>query len=147
MTREQKYPTTDTFIYYNANPKNRITGDCVNRAVCTAMDIPYNTATMEMAELQCKTGYDPCYNIGLYPESKGWIKHAQPRKADDTKFTGEEFCRWLTKKYPHGELGNIIANIGGNHTVCIKWSIDRYKVHDIWNCTYKCMGNYWTKQG
>lgn len=29
MTRQEKYPNTDTFTYYNANPKNRITGDCM----------------------------------------------------------------------------------------------------------------------
>jgi len=146
MTREEKYKTTDTFIYYNANPKNRITGDCVKRAFCTAMDIPYNTVVMEMAELHCETGHDPSYNIGIYPERKGWIKHAQPRKADNTKYTGSEFCKYLTEKYPHGEIGSIIANIGGHHTICIKWIFGKYKVHDIWNSTKGCIGNYWTRR-
>lgn len=145
MTREKKYPTTDSFIFYNANPKNRITGDCVVRAMCTAMEIPFNTVVMEMAEIFCETGRDCQYDIGLYPERKGWVKHAQPRKDDNTKFTGKEFCAYLTKMYPGGKLGNIVANIGGNHTVCIKWFINSYKVHDIWNSTGGCIGNYWTK--
>ena len=58
MRREDKYPDTSTFKYYNANPKNRITTDCVVRAICTALMIPYNQVVMEMAKLQCDTGYD-----------------------------------------------------------------------------------------
>lgn len=56
-TRQQKYPDTDTFHYYNANPKNRITGGCAFRAISTALNQDYNQTVMEMAELMCKTGY------------------------------------------------------------------------------------------
>lgn len=137
MTRQEKYPDTKTFHYYNANPKNRITGDCWCRAICTATGIPYNTVVMEMAELHCKTGYDADDNISRYLESKGWIKCKQPRKKDNTKYTGDEFCRKLAmkdKKY--------IANIGGHHIVAI---VD-CKVYDIWNSTAGCIGNYWIKE-
>lgn len=39
MKRQEKYPETRTFHFHNANPKNRITGDCVTRALCTALEI------------------------------------------------------------------------------------------------------------
>ena len=138
MTREErrriKYPETSTFHYYNANPKNRITGDCWCRAICTALQISYNQVVMEMAELQCKTGYDASELIAIYLESKGWTKHKQPRKADNTKYTGEEFCLELAEK-------NIryVANIGGHHIVAI---VD-CKVNDTWDSTDGCIGNYW----
>lgn len=137
MTRQQKYPDTATFHYYNANPKNRITTDCNIRAICTALKIPYDQAVMEMAELQCKTGYDMSDSTGIdkYLQSKGWVKHKQPRKPDGTKYTGAEFCE-RARTYE-----NYIANIGGGHIVAIVSG----KVHDIWDCTYKCIGNYWTK--
>ena len=57
MNRKERYPDTDTFSYFNANPKNKITGDCVARAICTALELPYNQVVMELAEQQCKTGY------------------------------------------------------------------------------------------
>ena len=37
--------------------------------------------------------------------------------------------------------GTCVANIGGNHTVCIK----NGKVHDTWDSTDGCIGNYWVK--
>lgn len=60
MKRQEKYPETSTFHYYNANPKNRITTDCVIRAITTALEQDYNKTVMEMAEMQCKTGIASC---------------------------------------------------------------------------------------
>lgn len=137
MTRQQKFPDTKTFHYHNANPKNRITGDCVFRAISTALEIPYNQVIMEMAEMSCKTGYaiNDTKGIEKYLKSKGWIKHSQPRKPDNTKYTGAEFCE-RARTYE-----NYIANIGGHHTVAIVGG----KVWDIWDSTGGCIGNYWTK--
>lgn len=137
MKRQDKYPDTSFFHYYNANPKNRQTTDCVIRAICTALELPYNSVVTEMAELQCKTGYDISSDEGIdkYLKGKGWIKHTQPRKADNTKYTGKEFCSFadINKNY--------IANIGSHHIVAIVKS----KIHDTWDSTDGCIGNYWTK--
>jgi hypothetical protein len=145
MKRQEKYPETTTFHYHNENPKNRITTDCVIRAITTALGQDYNKTVMEMAELQCKTGYDDGDKklYDLYLQGKGWVKHSQPRKADNTKFTGKEFCKELQHSYEWviGGQENIIANIGGHHIVAI---VDA-KVNDIWDSTDGCIGNYWTK--
>lgn len=135
-SRQQKYKDTPYFHYHNANPKNRITTDCVIRAISTATQIPYEQVVMEMAELQCRTGYDPSENkaVDLYLTSKGWYKHKQPRKSNNTKYTGKQFC----VAYPPTP---IIANIGGHHTVAIKEG----KVWDIWDSTDGCIGMYWTR--
>ena len=140
MTRQQKYPDTKTFRYYNANPKGRITGDCVTRALCTALGIPYNQCVMEQAETQCRTGYDNATAQGVtyYLKEKGWVKHPQPRKANGKKYTGKEFCELLQRL---GDTRSIVANIGGHHTV----AIINGKVNDTWNSTDGCIGNYWTK--
>lgn len=134
--RVDKYPNTNTFTFYNANPKNKFTCDCVARAICTALDEPYENVLREMFEMQIKTGYEytdvKCY--GKYLESKGWVKVKQPRKDDNTKFTGKEFCE-LYK-------GTCVAHLGGNHIVCIKSG----KVYDTWDSTYGCIGNYWIKK-
>lgn len=135
-TRRQKYPDTDVFHYYNANPKNRITGDCSFRAISTALNQDYNQTVMEMAELMCEIGYTLNDSKGenAYLASKGWVMHAQPKHFDNTKYTGKEFCQEFK--------GTCVAHLGRSHTVCIKDG----KVWDTWNSTYRCIGNYWTKE-
>ena len=137
MTRQQKYPDTATFHYHNANPKNRITGDCRIRAISVACEVPYNQVVMDLAKIQCETGYDQCCNQGIdiLLKQYGWVKHKQPRKPDNTKYTGVEFCE-RARTYE-----NYIANIGGHHIVAIVGG----KVWDIWDSTGGCIGNYWTK--
>ena len=57
---------TDTFKYYNANPTNKHTGDCTIRAICTALEQPYEQTVKELVELWLKTGYEMtdsrCFN-------------------------------------------------------------------------------------
>lgn len=137
MKRQEKYPETSTFHYHNANPKGRFTGDCVVRALCTAMEKPYEEVYRELLESALKTGYSIASkeNYDKYLQSKGWVKHKQPRKEDNTKYTGKEFCE-RARCYE-----NYIAKIGGHHIVAIIGG----KVWDIWNSTGGCIGNYWTK--
>lgn len=149
MKRQDKYPETSTFHYHNANPKNRITGDCLARAICAALEIPYEQVVMEMAKMQCETGYSSGSNelIDRYLKSKGWKKQSQPRKDDNTKYTGEEFCQqlqkdpWIFTGKENDYKARIVANIGCHHIVAI---VDG-KVWDIWDSTDGCIGNYWTK--
>lgn len=143
MKRQDKYPETSTFHYHNANPKNRITGDCRIRAISVACEIPYNQVVMDFAKIQCETGYDQCVGQGIdiLMKQYGWIKCKQPRKADNTKYTGEEFCR-LIQRSRKPEWKRIMANIGGHHEVAI---IDG-KVWDTWDSTDGCIGSYWVKR-
>ena len=128
--------STTTFQYYNANPKNKHTTDCVVRAICTALDQSYNQTVKELSELWMETGLQmsdvKCY--GKYLESKGFMKHKQPRKPDNTKYTGKEFVKIFD--------GVCVAHLGGNHVVCIKSG----KVLDIWDSTEGCIGNYWARE-
>lgn len=147
MNRQEKYPTTETFVYHNENPKGRITGDCTFRAIATATGKSWEEVVMEMAKMSCETGYaiNDKKGIERYLKSLGWWKHKQPRKDNGKKFTGKEFCKWLNKT---ANVNAVIANIGGHHIVCIKrggeYNKD-FKVNDIWDSTGKCVGNYWTK--
>ena len=142
MNRQQKYPDTNTFHYHNANPKNKITADCVIRAICTALNEPYETVYKELFEFSLKCGYmltdKNCYD--KYLKSKGWVKHNQPRKEDNSKYTGKEFCKEV-KEYTFNYPDRIIAKIGSHHIAAI---VDG-RVNDIWDSTDYCIGNYWTK--
>ena len=145
MTRQEKYPETSTFHYFNANPKNKITCDCVVRAVSTALEQDYTLTLMEMTQLQCELGYDITDTklYSAYLELKGWVRCKQPRKSNNKKYTGEEWCK-LLQKDPWVVIGKrrVVANIGGNHVVAI---VDG-KVWDIWDSTDGCIGNYWVKK-
>ena len=134
--REDKYPNTKTFTFYNANPKGKYTCDCVARAVCTALEEPYENVVMEMVEMAIKTGYEYTDSkcIDKYLQSKGWTKMKQPKKANNTKYTGKDFHKVFK--------GVCVANIGGHHMVCIKGG----KVYDTWDSTDGCIGNYWVKE-
>ena len=144
-SRQEKYPETNTFHFYNANPKNRLTGDCWARAISTALEIPYRTVVMEMAQMQCDTGWDAEKLIDKYVCSKGWIKHKQPRKPDGTKFTGKEFCEEIRRHdcmiEDEFDIHHILANIGTHHIVAIVET----KVYDTWNSTNGKIGNFWTR--
>ena len=138
MRRTDKYPDTDTFHYFNANPHNRINGDCVIRAIATATGKTWEHIVRELTEIGLKHGLIcndvKCYEIYLAQE--GWIKHPQPRKADNTKFTGQEFCRLLQARRDNFP---VIAHIGGHHIV----AIIEGRVWDTWDSTCGCIGNYW----
>lgn len=137
MKRQDKYPNTDYFVYYNRNPKNRLTEDCEVRALSLATDTPYEQVVMDLARLSCETGYafSGMNLIARYLSSKGWVKHQQPRAKDNTKYTGKQFCK-LFSRYPV-----IIASIGGHHISCVIEG----KFYDTWDCTEWCVGNFWTK--
>lgn len=153
MKRERKYPDTKTFTFFNANPKNRYTSDCVYRAVATVTDLPWTAVVKDLSEIACYTGYDPtCKEVyGRYLESRGFKKMKQPRKKDGTKYTGDQFCkilqRYLWDDVGHGKEWDdgiiispcIFAHIGGGHVAAI---IDG-KVLDTWDSTDGCIGNYW----
>lgn len=139
MKREQKFHDTATFHFYNANPKNKLAGDCVVRAICTALGQSWEMTVRELTEIGIKYGYvlneKKCYE--RYLKQKGWMKCKQPRHLDNTKFTGDEFCRQIAE--PNEKF---IAHIGGHHVVAI---IDQ-QVYDTWNSTSRTIGNYWYKE-
>lgn len=150
MTRQEKYPDTNTFHFYNANPKGKYTTDCVIRAISTATQIPYKDVLKGLYDVAIKTGYHiddkKCYE--RYLNQLGWVKCKQPRNYDGTKYTGKQFCRKLLNYDCDFGDGNdfnirrIIANIGGHHIVAIVEG----QVYDIWDSTDGCIGNYWVKE-
>ena len=135
MTRREKYPDHEHFTFYNANPHNRITTDCVIRALSTALNIPYNQVVMDMAELQCKTGFDPSTpnTYTKYLEKHGSIKYPQLKHIDGTKYMVKEFV----DLHP---TGTYLLNLAHHLT-----TLRDGKIYDIWDCYRygKTVGNYW----
>lgn len=134
---------TAYFRYYNANPKDRRTADCVVRAIAVSSGKSWDKVLDGLVEVAHKykimVNDIPCFD--RYLQSLGYTKMKQPRKPDNTKYTGEEFCRDYLGKFILGEY-DVVANIGGHHTIAI---VDR-QVVDIWNSSYKTIGNYWIRR-
>lgn len=148
----KKYPDTDTFHFHNANPKGKITPDCSIRAISTVLGQSWEETLREMTELSIKTGYFINENkcINKYMQMKGFTLCKQPRKNDNTKYTGQEFCRTLMhptysedlKLTNKGfEINRILANIGGHHIVAIMSG----QIWDTWNSTNGSIGKVWVK--
>lgn len=147
---QKKYPNTSCFTWYNANPKGKLTTDCVIRAITYATKDTYANTVNNLAKIHVSTGYDASEpkNYGKYLESLGYVKMKQPRKSDNTKYTGWDFCRALslnpsklgisTQFY---DINNIVAHLGGHHIVAIS---DK-KVVDTWDSTLGTIGNFWIK--
>ena len=137
MKRSEKYPDTDTFTYVNTNSHNRKSQDCVIRAIAYALSQSWETTVREMTEMGIKKGYvaNDDWTVDHYLESKGWIKHKQPRKFDNTKLTMKEFVSF----YPNGLY---IVRMAGHLTV-----VDYGKNVDIWDCVKYggCAGCYYSK--
>ena len=154
MKRENKYPETQQFVFQNVNPRGKFTADCVIRAIAGATGLDYDLVLMMATVVQIETGYAMNTNEGINALMKklGWEKQKQPRKDDNTKYTGKEWCDYLSINDKHALIGPIVANIGGSHTVCIKPTNHgdgyncRYKVHDTWNSTRGCIGMFWVKK-
>lgn len=142
---------TMSYKFYNANPKDKRSSDCVLRAISTASGKTWDEVLDDLVTYAHKykeMPIDPkCYS--KYLEDLGFIKMSQPRHENNTKYTGSEFCRLCSIRYTNGET--IVAHIGGNHMVAIMPTRegdginDRYKVLDIWNSTGGTIGNYWIK--
>lgn len=150
--RAKKYPDTDYFHFYNANPKGKITEDCAIRAITVALNQSYEQTLRELAEMTIKTGYMLNGNKGIdrYMQSKGWTRCKQPRKSDNTKYTGKEFCRTLMNPIHSEELNltkrsfdanRLLANIGGHHIVAIVGG----QIYDTWNSADSSTGIVWVK--
>jgi len=143
MKRSDRYPNTNWFMYYNHNPKSRITTDCVTRAISFVSGIPYDELLKKMCSFQIETGYDPTDgSVGMnkFFFSLGFRKNAQPKTASNKKYTGKQFCNYLLES---GCTQNVVANIGGHHVTTFIFSDGIYKCYDIWDPTDFCVGNFW----
>lgn len=141
-----KIPTdTPTYHFYNANPKCKLTSDCSIRAIALATGKEWDIVFDELCDMARKYKQMPNDKklLNRYLKSKGWIKQPQPKREDGTKYTGEEWCRKLTEE--RCAYSSVIANIGGHHMICITQYNEAYTIHDTWDCSEYCIGNYWIK--
>ncbi len=124
------------YHYYNANPKDRRTDDCVIRAIALATEQSWDDVLVGLTKCALENKYmiscPECY--GKYLKKLGWVKQKQPVKRNNKKYRACEFA----KKFN----GVAIAHVGTQHIACIKEN----EVWDIWDSSDGVIGNYWVKE-
>lgn len=123
------------YIKYNANSKNKKTGDCVVRAICTALNKSWVDTYTDLFNNTIKYGYSVSSkeNFKKYLKQLGYEMKKQPKKYDNTKYTVKEFINTCGKSNT-----TYIISVTGHLTVVINGIL-----YDTWDCSNKKMGNYW----
>lgn len=131
------------FHYYNANPKDKITSDCVIRALCVVTGMKWDDVLDELVMICHKVKSMPNNHLVYerFLKAHGFSKQKQPRKDSGGKVRGWEFCESL-----HGLTScKIFTTIGTRHVVAIAKCGSEYKIYDHWNVQNDIVGTYWLK--
>ena len=125
------------FIKYNSNLKNKITNDCVIRAITIATNKNWEDVYRELTELGISKGLmiNDKRNWKMYLRRLGYEQQKTPKKENNKRYTIQEFCEELAEVQQE-----YIISIRGHLTI-----VKNKNLYDIWNCSNKCMGNYWIK--
>ena len=150
MNRKDKNPTTNWFLYNNVNPKNKINGDCVIRAIANAMNKTWDEVNEDLFKysVKYKTVLNDRHTFEKYLKDNNWVKCKQPRKENNKRYTGKEYVDKLNDqkeiiKSIYNDNINQIISIGGHHLSCIIFRNNQFRIEDIWDCSEWCVGNYW----
>ena len=118
---------------HNENPVNNRVGDCVIRAISTALNQDWTTTFVGLC-IESLVMFDlPSSNAvwGSYLAEKGYTRKAIPNNCKC--YTVEDFC----KDHPSGTY--ILAVDG--HVVCVQGGY----YYDSWDSGYEEPIYYWTK--
>ena len=123
------------FIKTNPHPEGKKTGDCVVRALAIAD----NKKWIEVYDALCYTGrtiFEMPSGRKTYHQyllENGWSKQPMPKHQNGKRYTLSQFADENPKGVYVISLANHLATIvNGN-------------LHDIWDCSEKCLRNYWVK--
>lgn len=144
-------------IKHNENPKGIKACDCVVRAIAYATGLTWEVSYQRLCEIGLKIKRMPnekqTYEKLL--EQMGWKKFKQPRDLYNNKFTVEDWCKLMNKanqRWSRQYSQKVIISVA-NHLTVVDDNYDydsekqlEYELVDTWNCSHKCVGNYWIKE-
>lgn len=122
------------WVKFNPNPNNRITGDCVIRAICKALNQSWQQTYMDLAIEGFRLCDMPNANHvwGAYLKSKGFGRDILPNSCPDC-YTVLDFC----KDHP---WGTFVLALNG-HVIAVKDS----HYYDSWDSGSEVPLYYWSK--
>lgn len=123
------------FKYHNANPSGNKVGDCVIRAISTAMGKPWEEVYIELCLQGYLMGDLPSSNAvwGAYLKNKGYKREFVKNDCPDC-YTVEDFA----SEFPNGAY---IIGTGTHATV-----IQNGDILDIWDCSTEQPIYYYVKE-
>lgn len=123
-------------IKLNNNPKGIRASDCVVRAISYVTDQTWDKVYQDLCSLGFKMKRMPNEKnvYEKYMEQLGWQKVKQPKKDDKSKYTIQDFIDLQLHK------GKVLISVANHLT-----AVHNFKLVDTWDCSYKCIGNYWIK--
>lgn len=120
------------FKEYNAHPKGIKTGDCVVRAIATAMNKDYMECRRELNRKKRELGYSSYKDTKfLYEYLKGYPRLIFKPVKGEPRIKGSDF----TKLHPQG---TYILKMAGYVVTCIDGVI-----LDTWDCSYRSVYTAW----
>lgn len=136
-TMEQKMAISKVFRYYNCNPHNRRTADCVIRAIAAGTGESWDKIAKDLMEYMLRDGHmlNTPELYGKYLADRGWVKQKQPLKGNGGKMRIGEFVEKFNDC--------AIVHAGSGHITYVAEG----KVWDIWDTSNEVVGNYWTYKG
>ena len=123
------------FEKFNANPKNKKTGDCVVRALAVALNKTWIDTYKELFENTLKTFYSVSSknNYKNYLQKLNIEMQKMPKKENGKRYTIAEFVDNRADKN-----ATYIISVA-NHLTVVKQGV----LIDTWDCSKKSIGNYW----
>lgn len=125
-----------SYKYYNPNPRhNNSVGDCTIRAVSKALNIPWETAYIDLVMQGYEIGDMPSSNVVLnsYLRSKWFRRNVVSNLCPDC-YTFSDFAR----EHPKGTY--IVCT--GTHVACIKDGI----LYDSWDSSDEVVIFYYERE-
>jgi hypothetical protein len=138
------------FQKVNLNPKLRRSADCVIRALAYADGKDWNIVYKELCEIGFKYKIMPdeksCFE--RYLKKHGFVKHKMPKHYDGTRYTVEQFlddawdyCGFEDETHAVKMVISVAQHLTSADVDC-----DYSTLFDTWDCSYKYVGNFWTKE-
>lgn len=113
------------FVQYNPNPRGINTGDCVIRAICKALDMPWEKVYVELTVkgLQEAMWGDTNAVWEKFLKERGFVQHVLPNTCPD--------CYTIADFANEHKVGTFIVATG-THVVAVKDG----KYFDTWDSGY-----------
>lgn len=123
------------YIFFNPNPSRKTVGDCVIRAISTAMNRSWEEVYLDVMRKGFELHDMPSSNNvwSAYLKSKGFRRYAIPDTCPDC-YTVQDFCI----DHPYGTF--ILAT--GSHVVAVM----NGNYYDTWDSGNEVPIFYWRKE-
>lgn len=124
------------FRYYNCNPHNVHTDDCVIRAITAGTGKPWKEVVLDLSQYMLKYGYmmNTQETYSMYLKDKGWVQQKAPTKNKRGSMTVGEFVKTFK--------GHAIVHVDDNHVTYVADG----KIWDLWDPSNHTIGEYWVPE-